>query len=83
MDILGLTKPSELEIQEERDSRMRSEYLHTMDALLLRVDQLLDGINRVGVIHVRDGTGTGYRPVAGGSVLTGRPALTGRTAGHR
>ncbi len=51
MDILGLTKPSELEIQEERDSRMRSEYLHTMDALPLRVNQLLDAINRVCVTH--------------------------------
>jgi hypothetical protein len=52
MNILGLTKPSELEIQEERDSRMRSEYLHTMDALPLRVDQLLDGVHRVGANHV-------------------------------
>jgi hypothetical protein len=43
MDILGLTKPSELEIQEERDSRM--------DALPLRVNQLLDAINRVCVTH--------------------------------
>jgi len=45
------TKPSELEIQEERDSRMCSEYLHTVDVLSLRVNQLLDAINRVCVTH--------------------------------
>jgi hypothetical protein len=53
MDILGLTKASELEIQEERDSRMRSEYLHTMEALPLRVGQLSDAVNRVCVDHFR------------------------------
>jgi len=53
MDILGLTKASELEIQEERDRRMRSEYLHTMEALPLRVGQLSDAVNRVCVDHFR------------------------------
>jgi hypothetical protein len=46
-EILGLKKPTELEIAEERDARMRSEYLHSIDAFPQRIDQLLEVVNRV------------------------------------
>src|SRR5271156_4970553 len=43
----GLKKPTELEIQEERDKQMRSQYLHTIDALPIRFNQLSEAIDRV------------------------------------
>ncbi|CAF4465305.1 unnamed protein product [Rotaria sp. Silwood2] len=37
----GIRKRPEWELQEEKDKKMRSEYLDTMDALLLRTKQLM------------------------------------------
>jgi hypothetical protein len=50
----GLKKPSVLEIQEERDKRMRSQYLHPTDALPLKMDQLLEAIHRVCLLDTTD-----------------------------
>jgi hypothetical protein len=47
MNILGLKKPSETEILEERDSRMRSQYFDPIESFSDRIDQLLEGLNRV------------------------------------
>jgi hypothetical protein len=43
----GLKQPTELEIQEERDKRMRSQYLHTIDALPIKINQLSEAIDRI------------------------------------
>lgn len=42
-----MKKPSELEIQEERDSRMRSQYFDPIENFPDRIDQLLEKLNRV------------------------------------
>jgi len=47
VEILGLKKQNELEIAEERDARMRSQYLHPMDVFPQKIDQLLEAIDRV------------------------------------
>ncbi len=47
VDILGLKKATEEEIQEERDAIMRSEYFDPIERFPERMDQLLDAINRV------------------------------------
>jgi hypothetical protein len=47
----GFKKPNELEIQEERDQRMRSEYLNSIDAFPHKIDQLLNAIDRVCSYH--------------------------------
>jgi hypothetical protein len=44
---LDLKKPNLLEIQEEQDRRIRSQYLHPINALPQKIDQLLEAINRV------------------------------------
>jgi hypothetical protein len=46
-----LQKPSKLEIQEEKDKRMRSEYLHPLDALPIKINQLSEAIDRVCLFH--------------------------------
>jgi hypothetical protein len=46
-----LKKPNELEIQQERDQRMRSEYLNSIDAFPRKIDQLLNTIDRVCSYH--------------------------------
>jgi hypothetical protein len=50
----GLKRPSEFEIQEERDKRMRSQYLHPIDALQQKMDQLFETINRVCILDTVD-----------------------------
>jgi hypothetical protein len=50
----GLKKPTVLEIQEERDKRMRSQYLDPTDALPLKIDQLFEAINRVCLLDTTD-----------------------------
>jgi hypothetical protein len=47
MEILGLKKPSQLQIAIERDERMRPEYLHITDVFSLRIHQLSEAIDRV------------------------------------
>jgi hypothetical protein len=42
-----LKKPTEEEMQEERDAIMRSEYFDPIERFPERMDQLLDAINRV------------------------------------
>jgi hypothetical protein len=48
---IGLQKPNELEIQEERDKQMRSEYLHPTDTLPIRINQLSEAIDRVCLFY--------------------------------
>lgn len=48
----GLKKASEEELYEERDVRMRSKYLDTIECLPEKIDQLLDALNQVGVILI-------------------------------
>ncbi|CAF0834299.1 unnamed protein product [Rotaria sordida] len=43
----GLKKASELEIQEERDSQMRSQYFDPIETFPHRMDQLCEAINRL------------------------------------
>ncbi|CAF1590851.1 unnamed protein product, partial [Adineta steineri] len=45
----GLKKPSESEIQEEKDSRVRSQYFHPMDNFRDRIDQLLEAFDKIYV----------------------------------
>jgi hypothetical protein len=52
VDILGWTKPSGEEIQEERDALMRSEYFDSIENFPDRIDQFLDAINRVNKINI-------------------------------
>jgi hypothetical protein len=47
-------KTSELEIQEERDKRMRSQYLYPIDAFPQKMDQLFETINRVCILDTVD-----------------------------
>jgi len=42
-----LKKPTEEEVQEQRDVIMRSEYFDPIERFPERMDQLLDAINRV------------------------------------
>jgi hypothetical protein len=42
-----LKKPTEEEVQEQRDLIMRSEYFDPIERFPERMDQLLDAINRV------------------------------------
>ncbi len=44
---LGIWKPSELELQEERDALMRSEYHDPIERFPEKIDQLLEALNRV------------------------------------
>ncbi|CAF4036598.1 unnamed protein product, partial [Adineta steineri] len=43
----GLQKITDEEIQEERDTIMRSEYLHPIENFPEKIDQFLDAINRL------------------------------------
>ncbi len=52
-----MKKPTELEIQEELDRRMRSEYVHPIEVFPQKIDQFLEAINRVCLPSTRDGTG--------------------------
>jgi uncharacterized protein YneF (UPF0154 family) len=47
----GLKKPNELEIQEERDKQMRSQYLDPCDALPIKINQLSEAIDRVCLFY--------------------------------
>ncbi len=48
MDLsLGIWKPSELEVQEERDVLMRSQYYDPIERFPEKIDQLLEALNRV------------------------------------
>ncbi len=47
MNILGLKKASQTESLEERDSRMRPQYVDHIESFSDRIDQLLEGLNRV------------------------------------
>ncbi len=47
MNILGLKKTSQIENLEERDSRMRLQYVDPIESFSDRIDQLLEGLNRV------------------------------------
>ncbi|CAF1469649.1 unnamed protein product [Adineta steineri] len=53
-DYLGLKKPSESEIQEEKDSRMRSQYFHPTDNFADRIDQLLGALDKIYVDQQAD-----------------------------
>jgi hypothetical protein len=44
---LGIRKPDEWELQEERDKRMRSEYHHPMEHLPEKVEQFLEAMKKV------------------------------------
>jgi hypothetical protein len=44
---LGLRKPDELELQEERDKRMRSEYHDPIEHFSEKFEQFLEATNRV------------------------------------
>lgn len=46
-DILGLKKRDEIEIQEEKDVRMRSKYFDPIENFPDKVDQLLEALNQV------------------------------------
>ncbi|CAF1219212.1 unnamed protein product [Adineta steineri] len=50
----GLKKPSESEIQEEKDSRMRSQYFHPTDNFADRIDQLLEALDKIYVDQQAD-----------------------------
>ncbi|CAF0847361.1 unnamed protein product [Adineta steineri] len=43
----GLQRITDEEIQEERDTIMRSEYLHPIENFPEKIDQFLDAINRL------------------------------------
>jgi hypothetical protein len=48
MDLsLGIWQPSELELQEERDALMRSEYYDPIKRFPEKIDQLLEALNQV------------------------------------
>ncbi len=47
INILGLKKLNAEEIFEERDSQMRSQYFDPIEHFPDRIDQLLEGLNRV------------------------------------
>jgi hypothetical protein len=48
MDLyLGIWRPSELELQEERDVLMRSQYHDPIERFPEKIDQLLEALNRV------------------------------------
>lgn len=47
---VGVKKPSEEELNEERDALMRSEYFDPIERFPEKIDQLLDAINRVSLI---------------------------------
>ncbi len=48
MDLsLGIWQPSELELQEERDAFMRSEYYDPIERFPEKIDQLLEALNQV------------------------------------
>jgi len=48
MDLsLGIWQPSELELQQERDALMRSEYHDPIERFPEKIDQLLEALNRV------------------------------------
>ena len=44
---LGIKKPDEWELQEERDKRMRSEYHHPIERLPEKFDQMLEALSKV------------------------------------
>ncbi len=44
---VGMKKPSEEELHEERDAVMRSEYFDPVERFPEKIDQFLDAINRV------------------------------------
>ena len=50
--ILGWKKASEEEIHEEYDALMRSEYFDPIECFSHRIDQLLDGLNRVKLTFI-------------------------------
>ena len=50
-DVLGLEKPTEEEIFEERDARMRGEYVDLIQSFPDKIDQLLNALNRVIHFH--------------------------------
>ncbi|CAF1504776.1 unnamed protein product, partial [Adineta steineri] len=43
---IGWKKVTEVEIQEQRDIRMRSQYFDPIERFPDRIDQLLDALNR-------------------------------------
>jgi hypothetical protein len=50
MDLsLGIWQPSELELQEERDALMRSEYYDPIERFPEKIGQLLEALNQVRV----------------------------------
>ncbi|CAF1039957.1 unnamed protein product [Adineta steineri] len=53
-DYLGLKKASESEIQEEQDSRMRSQYSDPTDNFADRIDQLLEALDKIYVDQQAD-----------------------------
>ncbi|CAF4052436.1 unnamed protein product, partial [Adineta steineri] len=50
----GLKKASESEIQEEQDSRMRSQYSDPTDNFADRIDQLLEALDKIYVDQQAD-----------------------------
>ena len=47
LNIVGLRKPTEEELNEERDAKMRQQYFHPIENFPDKIDQLLDALNRV------------------------------------
>lgn len=47
---VGLRKPTEEELFEERDARMRSEYFDPIERFPEKIDQLLNAINQVSFL---------------------------------
>jgi hypothetical protein len=47
MNILGLKKPTDEQIMEERDSQMRSQYFDPIEIFPDKMDQLLESLNQV------------------------------------
>ncbi len=50
MDILGLKKPTEEEIQEEREAVMHLQYFDPIKNFPDKIDQLLEALNRVCLV---------------------------------
>jgi hypothetical protein len=51
MDVLGLKKSRETEIQEELDALMRVQYVDPIESFPEKIDQLFDALNRVLLFH--------------------------------
>jgi len=51
---LGLKKPTEEEIYQEKDAQMRGEYYDPIERFPEKIDQLLDALNRVSFLKNKE-----------------------------